>query len=180
MSGFELMTSMSGGEADRLTEAKDTPVAELAERFGIAEAMFHEAQHDVGKALEKAAWRVAELMGGSQTKAAAAAWEVAYTLTAEICSAVNAIESVEELHAFVVRADSEKPPAHTFLGYVSAARVSDAPTGDFITDARHDRNIPNAKSWEELRGYLRMKGAGQPVIDAAHAVWQNYRAWQRR
>lgn len=48
------------------------------------------------------------------------------------------------------------------------------PEGDFIEDAKGDWRFPNVKSWDDLRSYLRDRGACPESIQAAAAVWNHY------
>ena len=36
--------------------------------------------------------------------------------------------------------------------------------------------FPDARSWDELEGWLRGQSASQPAIDAANEVWMRYEA----
>jgi hypothetical protein len=62
----------------------------------------------------------------------------------------------------------------TFRDYVTKRRITDTPMGDFVTDARRDRTLPDVRSWDELRGYLSGKGACSGAIDAARDVWRQF------
>jgi hypothetical protein len=64
----------------------------------------------------------------------------------------------------------------TFLEYVKARRVTDNPAGDFVADARTDRRMPDAKSWDHLHTYLVTRGAIPDAIKAAKVVWRGYQA----
>lgn len=68
----------------------------------------------------------------------------------------------------------------SFLEYVAKRRVTDTPAGDFVSDAKQDREMPNARTWPELRGYLWSRGAHADAITAAQAVWRGYLASQKR
>ena len=67
----------------------------------------------------------------------------------------------------------------SFRQYVARRRIADNPQGDFVTDARQDPTLPDAKSWAELRRYLRDRDAYLGAITAAHSVWRDYQAKQR-
>lgn len=67
----------------------------------------------------------------------------------------------------------------TFTDYVRTRRVGDNPAGDFTIDARRDRDLPNVKSWSELRSHLIRKGAGENVLKAARIVWNGYQSKSR-
>ena len=181
MVGFEPMSSMLEAKAaQRLAESKERIAAyEMAEQFGMTPDEFGWARRDVRKAFYKAAVRLAEMTGASDTLAAAGAWEAIYTLMDELRH-VGTVERVDTLYALVKCLDTYKPLPFSFLGYVNSLRILDTKTGGFITKARSDQTMPNARSWAELRDYLMVEGTDQSMIDAAHAVWNNYRAWQRR
>jgi len=67
----------------------------------------------------------------------------------------------------------------SFKEYVSKRRLTDTPAGDFVRDARADRALPDAESWEQLHTYLITKGAIPEAIAAARVVWRSYRATAR-
>ncbi|MDG1372742.1 MAG: YozE family protein [Paracoccaceae bacterium] len=62
----------------------------------------------------------------------------------------------------------------SFLEYIKSRRITDTPAGDFTHDARRDRNLPDAQSWDELRRYLSRRTSNPNVIAAAHSVWSQY------
>lgn len=62
----------------------------------------------------------------------------------------------------------------TFAEYIATRRITDTPQGDFTMDAGRDKNLPDVKSWEELKRYLERKGGHSDVIAAARLVWQGY------
>ena len=62
----------------------------------------------------------------------------------------------------------------SFLEYIKARRITDTPNGDFVSDAKRDKNLPDVKSWEELRSYLRGKTRHPEVFSAARSVWRQY------
>ena len=64
---------------------------------------------------------------------------------------------------------------HAVREYVNFAPITDDPEGDFIGDARRDRGFPDVRSWSELKGYLRTRGACREAIVAARAIWRQYR-----
>ncbi len=68
----------------------------------------------------------------------------------------------------------------TFRDYIAQRRCGDNPQGDFVEDARRDRNFPDVQSWPELKSYLLGKRACEEAVEAAHTVWQGYRAALRR
>jgi hypothetical protein len=67
----------------------------------------------------------------------------------------------------------------SFRRYVERARVLDTPAGDFIADAKLDKMLPEAKTWDELEAYLLLHW-GSDSIDAAHAAWRNFEAFHTR
>jgi hypothetical protein len=69
--------------------------------------------------------------------------------------------------------------AVSFKAYVEQARTLDTPAGDFIADAKLDKMLPEAKTWNELETYL-LSHWGRDPIDAAHAAWRNFEAFRRR
>lgn len=68
----------------------------------------------------------------------------------------------------------------TFREYIAQRRCGDNPQGDFIGDARRDRNFPDVQSWPGLKLYLARRGACEEAVAAARMVWQGYRAALRR
>lgn len=67
----------------------------------------------------------------------------------------------------------------TFKEYLRTRRVTDTPQGDFTSDARSDKRMPDVVSWQDLRAYLhRTVGDDmiEKVLDAARPVWAAYRA----
>ena len=67
----------------------------------------------------------------------------------------------------------------TFKEYIATRRITDTPQGDFTGDARRDKNLPDAKTWAELKSYLRWKTSDSDVLNAARQVWQGYVTKQR-
>ena len=67
----------------------------------------------------------------------------------------------------------------TFKEYLSTRRVTDTPQGDFTSDARSDKRMPDVASWQDLRSYLH-RTVGDDMIDdvleSARLVWAAYRA----
>jgi hypothetical protein len=70
--------------------------------------------------------------------------------------------------------------------WLEAARATDDPAGDLISDMRRDlardpatfpRLFPNIES---MRGYLRSKGACREALQAVPTLWRRYRAWLDR
>lgn len=68
----------------------------------------------------------------------------------------------------------------TFREYIARRRCSDNLQGDFVGDARRDRQFPDVQSWQELARYLYRRGACEEAVEAARKVWQGYRAALRR
>lgn len=66
-----------------------------------------------------------------------------------------------------------------FKEYLATRQVSDSPQGDFTTDARSDRHLPDCATWPELKRYL-MGGGHCHAIEAAQAVWQGYQSKLKR
>lgn len=62
----------------------------------------------------------------------------------------------------------------SFKSYIAQRRITDTPAGDFVADARADRTFPDAKTWDEVRSYLRQRGACGDAVKAAHSVWRQY------
>lgn len=67
----------------------------------------------------------------------------------------------------------------TFKEYVIKRRITDTPAGDFTKDARSDSDLPDAKTWEELKSYIESKTLNQNVIGAARTVWRGYKQRNR-
>jgi hypothetical protein len=67
----------------------------------------------------------------------------------------------------------------SFREYIATRQARGNPQGDFLRDARADHALPDAKSWAELRSYLRRQRAIPEAIDAARLVWQSYEARRR-
>lgn len=68
-----------------------------------------------------------------------------------------------------------------FYGFLRTLRVSDTPRGDFVRDIRLDVENMRAHfgggepaSWNNLRGYLRHKGACDEACAVAARVWRQY------
>lgn len=68
----------------------------------------------------------------------------------------------------------------SFREYVKARRITDTPAGDFTGDARRDPNLPDAKSWPELKAYLEAIPHANGVIEAGYQVWQGYARTRKR
>jgi hypothetical protein len=62
-----------------------------------------------------------------------------------------------------------------FRDWLVKARVTDDLAGDLVSDLRSDSRLPaGIKSAEELRSYLRSRGACQEALDAVLIVWKRY------
>lgn len=72
------------------------------------------------------------------------------------------------------------PIGRKFREWLAAARITDDPAGDFITDARADSDPPEPKSLDELVCYLWERGACQGALDSAPEVWRRFCNWLRR
>jgi hypothetical protein len=68
----------------------------------------------------------------------------------------------------------------SFREYIRRRRVTDGPVGDFVEDAKTDRGLPDAASWDQLDTYLITRGADSGVRQAGYAVWRSYLAAKRR
>lgn len=68
----------------------------------------------------------------------------------------------------------------SFKEYVAKRRVTDTPAGDFVGDAKRDRELPDARTWPELATYLASRGAHRDAVSAARSVWRGYCAAQKR
>jgi hypothetical protein len=67
----------------------------------------------------------------------------------------------------------------SFRKYIERTRILDTPAGDFIADAKFDKSLLDAKTWDELEAYL-LNEWGRDPIDAARAAWGNYEEAHRR
>ena len=63
----------------------------------------------------------------------------------------------------------------TFKEYLANRVARENPQGDFVRDARADRQLPDVATWPELHSYLRSIRAGSETIEAGRLVWQSYR-----
>lgn len=66
-----------------------------------------------------------------------------------------------------------------FKAYIAQRRVTDTPTGDFVADAKRDRSLPDAKTWEELENHLGWRATGV-VRACGRQVWRQYLAWRAK
>lgn len=68
----------------------------------------------------------------------------------------------------------------SFRDYIHSRRETHTSQGDFVRDAKEDRRLPDAQSWDELHRHVLRHGGDSDVVDAARKVWQAYLAKQRR
>lgn len=62
----------------------------------------------------------------------------------------------------------------TFKEYLMTRRITDTPNGDFVGDAKRDRQFPDARSWDQVESYLVNRGAPYAAIEAGKSVWKAY------
>lgn len=63
----------------------------------------------------------------------------------------------------------------TFKQYVLRHPESNDQIGDFVGDVKYDKTFPAGRTtWQELRRYLRRKGAYTEAISAARTLWNRY------
>jgi hypothetical protein len=67
-----------------------------------------------------------------------------------------------------------------FRAYIRDAAIADTPAGGFIADAKQDARLPEAKSWAELRDYLKERHVGRAAIKAALDAWREFDAARER
>ena len=53
----------------------------------------------------------------------------------------------------------------------------DTPEADFCKDALRD-NIPNFKSWDEMKTHLQIRGACPDAITAGREVWKDFKEYR--
>jgi hypothetical protein len=63
----------------------------------------------------------------------------------------------------------------SFLKFIRTAVISNDPRGDFIGDAREDRELPDAETWEQLESYLFGCHACDGAFEAAKEVWDEFK-----
>ncbi|NTE81323.1 hypothetical protein G6M12_07105 [Agrobacterium tumefaciens] len=68
----------------------------------------------------------------------------------------------------------------SFKAYLQTRRITDTPAGDFTGDAKRDPNMPDAKSWPELKSYLERVSRTDGVVNAGYQVWQAYQRHQKK
>lgn len=64
----------------------------------------------------------------------------------------------------------------SFREFVQNLRPAGLPLGTFLQDAQRDPNLPEVRSWEELRLYLIGSQATQETIRTAFYFWKDYEA----
>jgi YozE SAM-like protein len=65
--------------------------------------------------------------------------------------------------------------------WLSRAKVTDDPAGDFVTDMRDDRQAPKTfASLGDLRAYLRSRRACDGALGAASDAWLRFTTWKKR
>ena len=74
--------------------------------------------------------------------------------------------------------DDQNP--HSVAAFIRAARVTDDPVGDFISDMRGERHVPAFKSSAEVRSFLRFRGACRGASTTVPYFWQRYKRWVAR
>jgi hypothetical protein len=63
----------------------------------------------------------------------------------------------------------------SFKQYALSRRAAaDHITGGFIREAKSDTELPDIKTWRELRAYLHGRGATDQMYVAARQVWRDY------
>jgi hypothetical protein len=62
----------------------------------------------------------------------------------------------------------------SFKVYIAKRRVTHAPTGDFVADAKRDPTLPDSKTWAELEAYLFACHASDAAVEAGKKVWRQY------
>lgn len=67
----------------------------------------------------------------------------------------------------------------TFKEYIATRRAGDTLRGDFIRDARSDRQFPEARTWPELEFYLFQRGACGEAIKVGRALWREFEVKSR-
>jgi hypothetical protein len=62
----------------------------------------------------------------------------------------------------------------SFVAYIKTCQAGDDPVGDFVRDARADRDLPDAETWRQLELYLSKRGTMDRAIVAGKRVWLAY------
>lgn len=69
----------------------------------------------------------------------------------------------------------------TFVDWIMRARTTDDPVGNLIEDTRLIIKIagrpPPITSVQQLRSYLRLRGACSECLDTVPLAWRRYRKW---
>jgi uncharacterized protein YozE (UPF0346 family) len=69
----------------------------------------------------------------------------------------------------------------TFRAWLTIARVTNDPEGDFVADARRDPTFPEAvPDIKAMRGYLLRQGACREALATVPRVWRRYERWLER
>lgn len=63
----------------------------------------------------------------------------------------------------------------TFIEYLRIPQSWESEAKPFVMDTLRDRNLPDIRSWSDLRTYLKRKADRNTMI-AARFVWECYRA----
>ena len=64
----------------------------------------------------------------------------------------------------------------SFVAYIKTCKAGDDPPGDFVRDARDDRELPDVLTWKQLELYLSKRGVRSQAIAAGRRVWVAYEA----
>ncbi|HEX3365596.1 hypothetical protein [Phenylobacterium sp.] len=64
--------------------------------------------------------------------------------------------------------------AATFRAYVHAALPADDHARAFVDFAKADPLLPEARSWADLRDYLKVRHVGRAAIKNALSAWRDY------
>jgi hypothetical protein len=62
----------------------------------------------------------------------------------------------------------------SFVAYIKTCQAGDDPMGDFVRDARDDRDLPDAETWRQLELYLSKRGVMDRRMVAGKRVWLAY------
>lgn len=67
----------------------------------------------------------------------------------------------------------------TFKDFMRNCDAGQDMRGDFLRDARADRQFPEVQTWRELESYLLRCGACEEARKAGRALWREFRALAR-
>lgn len=84
------------------------------------------------------------------------------------------------LEALLDDVEVTEPDFTSFRKFILTCRAPDSPMGDFVKDARADRNLPDAKTWKELQTYLVKRHAAPAATKAAKSVWIIYNSADKK